>query len=281
MKLSISAPMLLGTKALLDALRIPYIEKTAPDRTPDDLVLDIVDEGPLIQLLPRDGRRAFDQLYNAYKADISLRYWLQAYRTVQDYMTQLDRWKDHKDRLDPLTQHSSIIHYLDQHLEGTFLEARTHYQRSEAIGLNLAKTEILAHKSASPRKCIALGGDIRYLPTLQNYLQSPEQSLLAYSYYACFHYQDIFALTPIRRTCLEQLNPFKPHYCYINYCGIDCNSRQYDGILVVVESDFPKKAKLRQLLAKLKRPAAVYQFSKGQFQLSDCVQVLQKLLSGL
>ncbi len=280
MELFTAAPMLLGTKALLKALQIPYIEKTAPENAPDDKLLEIDWEGSALTLLPRSNRQLFHHMVKGQGNPVPFWRWLRAYQTAQDYMTQLDRWKDFKDRLDPQTQQAEIVRYLDQHLDATFLEARTHYQRCEAIGLNLAKAEILAHKSAAPKKSIALGGDIRYLPMVQNYLQSSEASCLAYSYYACFYYQDIFALSSLRKNYWAYLNPFKPHYQYIGYCGLDQNHRLYDGMLIVLEED-AQADEVEQLAAKLKKPYVIYRFAKGQFQLRDCLQMLQRLLTRL
>lgn len=281
MELFTAAPMLLGAKALLRALPVPYIEKSVPENAPDDRLLEIDCKGADLTLLPRGNALLFRQMAGRWKDIVSTWHWLKAYQTAQDYMTQLDRWKEHRDRLDPRTQHSEIVAYLDRHLEDTFLQARTHYQRCEAIGLNLAKVDILAHKSALSKKGIALGGDIRYLSMVQNHLLSSETSLLAYSYYTCFYYQDIFALSPLRKNYWAYLNPFKPHYHYIGHCGLDLNHRMYDGMLIVLEQDFPQAAAVEQLAAKLKRPYAIYRFAKGQFQLMDCLKVLEKLLSRL
>ena len=281
MELYTAAPMLLGTKALLRALPIPYLEKTASENSPDDRLLEIDCKGAALTLLPRGNEQLFRQMVTGQERAVSSWRWLKAYQTAQDYMRQLDRWKEHKDRLDPLTQHSEITAYLDWHLEATFLEAGTHYQRCEAIGLNLAKTEILAKKAAAPKQTVALGGDIRYLPIVQNYLQSPEASFLAYSYYACFYYEDIFALSALRRNYWAYLNPFKPHYHYSGHCGLDLNQRLYDGMLIVLEQESPQAVKVEQLAAELKRPYVIYHFAKGRFQLMDCLEMLQKLLGRL
>lgn len=59
MELFTAAPMLLGTKALLKALQIPYIEKTAPENAPDDQLLEIDWEGSALTLLPGSNRQLF------------------------------------------------------------------------------------------------------------------------------------------------------------------------------------------------------------------------------
>ena len=120
MELFTAAPMLLGTKALLKALQIPYIEKTAPENAPDDKLLEIDWEGSALTLLPRSNRQLFHHMVKGQGNPVPFWRWLRAYQTAQDYMTQLDRWKDFKDRLDPQTQQAEIVRYLDQHLDATF-----------------------------------------------------------------------------------------------------------------------------------------------------------------
>ncbi len=281
MKLSIASPMLLGTKALLNALAVSYTEQSPAGETEDIIILDLSIDGPELRLLPRSGLITFYQMYCRHNSTLWPWRFLQAYQIVQDYMIQLDRWKDYCDRLDPITQHSEIVRYLDEHLQETFLDARTHYQRCEAIGLNLAKTEILAQKAAAPKKTIALGGDIRYLPILQTYLQSPEQSLSAYSYYSCYHYQDLFALSPLCKPYLDYLNPFKSHYHYLGCCALDSNQHQYDALLILLEADFAQRSKIEQWSQKLKKPVIYYIFAPQQFQLSACLRSLQELTSQL
>ena len=279
MKLSLAAPMYLGTKALLKALAVSYTEINDPAQAPEEFVLDISGDGPALRLLPAGGLKPLYQLYMASTGQASCVRFLQAYQIARDYMVQLDRWKDYCDRLSPQTQHSDIICYLNRHLEATFLQAQTHYQRNEAIGLNLAKAEILAKKAPKAHKTIALGGDIRYLSLVEAYLQSSEPSFSAYSYYSCFHYQDIFALAPSLKFSWAKLHPFKPHYYYRGFSGIDTNRRQYDGLLMVLEADFEQTPKLQKRIERLARPVVLYQFAPGQFRLTDCLLSLQKLIS--
>ncbi len=281
MKLSIASPMLLGTKALLNALAVSYTEEVAAGQMWEAIVLDLSIDGPALSLLPRSGLGAFYQSYRHQSPNLWPWHFLQAYQTLQDYMIQLDRWKDYCDRLDPITQHSEIISYLDKHLRETFLDARTHYQRSEAIGLNLAKAEILAQKAAAPKKTIALGGDMRYLPILQTYLQSPEQSLSAYSYYSCYHYQDLFVLSSFSKPYWDYLNPFKSHYHYLDYCALDSNQRQYDALLILLEANFAQRDQIEHWVQKLKKPVVYYIFDPQEFQLPACLKSLQLLTSQL
>ena len=67
MKLSIASPMLLGTKALLNALAVSYTEEVAAGQMWEAIVLDLSIDGPALSLLPRSGLGAFYQSYRAEK----------------------------------------------------------------------------------------------------------------------------------------------------------------------------------------------------------------------
>ena len=59
------------------------------------------------------------------------------------------------------------------------------------------------------------------------------------------------------------------HRCHLCYC-----------VPAGLEED-AQADEVEQLAAKLKKPYVIYRFAKGQFQLRDCLQMLQRLLTRL
>lgn len=281
MDVVVSLPMLLGTKAFLNEMKMDYIERAVTSEAMGIVVLEIAAAEKSVAVEPRKGWRALWPLgYSLGRALWFLRMG-KACGQIGDYMLQLDRWKNYMDKLSPVVWHSDIIGYLDNHLWATFLAARNHYQRSEAIGLNLAKAEILAQKTSSPKRCIALGGDLRYVLMVQNYLRGLDDEWLAYSYYACFRYQDLWRVIPSLAKGVAYLNPFAPHYRYFGKYGLDYNDRRYDGLFLMVEKDCPYNSRLLAAAQRVKRPVAFYEFTPQNFVIDDCLEGLRVLLHNI
>lgn len=276
MNLLVDQSIMIAVKAILNNLKVSYIEDTA-DR------LQLSDSPLQVRLKPRNWLKSLYQALKIENAQHSPITFLQACHISSDYLGQLDRWKNYYDKLSIAHKCTHTIEYLDQHLMRTILMAQSHYQRNEAIGLNLAKADILVKgsKELTHFPTIAIGGSIPYMSQISIAHIAAYTAQQACNYYFCYRYRDLLVAHHPLQMFSWLLQPGQSHFYYVQDYGIDLNQRIFDGMLIIMERDFSQRHDLESKIQKLNKPVVFYEFDSNNFCLEDCLKqfiILQNML---
>lgn len=152
------------------------------------------------------------------------------------YTKALDRWKGKQDKMSNQLKTTPIVRYLDKHLKKVILQAKTSSQLSEAVGLNLAKIEMVKeNQEVTPKPMVAIGGIRASLDSLDL------QELVAQGlgeqagYYLCYDYSSAMSEDRLFTGFFNYLNGQKHHYVYDGAYCFDLRSGNYQMMVVLYQ----------------------------------------------
>lgn len=232
MKLIVPESLMVPLKIMLAKLQIKYCQFAG-----ENIIYLLDEQDDTVEIaLPFD-KRAFYALVKQLSSLNYLDYQI-SFVEAAAYVYQLDRWKTRYDGLAAQVKTSGEINFLNRHLFKQIVFARGDYQRNEAVGLNLAKTEILEKQlSGMSEPVLALAGDVEILSRLDFWEAFGRLSGSKCNFYTTFSYRQLFSSMVSWGEYLKELLPNAHRFRHQGKVFWENNSHCYDGMLFIAKDE--------------------------------------------